>query len=84
MTPMNYQSIDKNEKKMINFCLKMVQYTVEQRAFIVETYINLKSYVGVQNSFRERFPDREPPSNRTIRTNVLKYRNTVWNEFEPK
>ena len=51
----------------------MVQFTVEQRAFVVQKYHETKSYVTTQNTFRIRFPDREPPTKRTIWKNVKKY-----------
>ena len=54
----------------------MVQLTTEQRVFVVESYIRLKSYATVQREFRDRFPEREPPSaKRTIQENVGKYHN---------
>ena len=51
----------------------MVQFTIEQRAFVVQKYHETKSYVATQNAFRIRFPDREPPTKRTIWKNVKKY-----------
>ena len=47
----------------------MVQLTTEQRGFVVESYIRLKSL----REFSDRFPEREPPVKRTIQENVSKY-----------
>ena len=51
----------------------MVQLTIEQRVFVVSTYQETKSYQTVQQRFRQRFPDRNPPTKRSIYQNVLKY-----------
>ena len=51
----------------------MVQLTTEQRVFVMESYIRLKSYAAVQREFRDRFPGREPPGKQTIQGNVSKY-----------
>ena len=51
------------------FVANMVQLTTEQRVFVVECYIRLKSYAAVQREFRIR----EPPAKRTIQENVSKY-----------
>jgi hypothetical protein len=53
--------------------IKMVQLTTEQRIFIVLHYNTTHSLVSVQNAFRERFPDRNPPAHTTILKNVRKY-----------
>ena len=53
----------------------MVQLTTEQRVFVVESFIRLKSYAAVQREFRDRFPEREPPAKRTIQENLSKYHN---------
>jgi hypothetical protein len=44
----------------------MVQLTSEQRVFIVLTYTQTHSIAAVQNAFRERFRDRNPPVKSTI------------------
>ena len=47
---------------------EMVQLTTEQRVFVVLVVHN-RTYslvVAVQNTFRERFPDRNPPAQTTI------------------
>ena len=54
---------------------KMVQLTTEQRAFIVQIYIQSQSIVVAQNTFRERFLDRNLPVKSTILNNVRKYLN---------
>ena len=51
----------------------MVQLTTEQRVFVVESHIRLKSYAAVQRELKDRFPEREPLANRTIQENVSKY-----------
>ena len=45
---------------------EMVQLTTEQRVFVVLEYNRTYSLVAVQNAFRERFPDRNPPAQATI------------------
>ena len=49
------------------------QLTNEQRAFIVKTYYETKSYVKVKKAFVEKFPDRKPPSTSSIQRNIQKY-----------
>ena len=51
----------------------MVQLTTEQRVFIVLHYTQTQSIAAVQNAFRARFPDRNPPTKRTVMKNVRKY-----------
>ena len=51
----------------------MVQLTTEQRVFIVLHYTQTQSIAAVQNAFRPRFPDRNPPTKRTVMKNVRKY-----------
>ena len=53
----------------------MAQLSTEQRVFIVLNYTRTQSLVAVQNLFRERFPDRNPPAKTTILSNVRKYTN---------
>ena len=55
---------------------KMVQLTVEQRVFIVQHLFKTESFEQVRHLFRERFPDREPPTTMTIWRNVKKYTTT--------
>jgi hypothetical protein len=43
----------------------MVQLTTEQRILMVLHYNTTHSLVSVQNAFRERFPDRNPPAHTT-------------------
>ncbi len=54
---------------------KMVQLTKDQRVFVVLHYNRTGSLLSVQNAFRERFPDRNPPAKTTILKNVRKYNN---------
>ena len=51
----------------------MVQLTTEQRVFIVLHYTQTQNTTAVQNAFRARFPDRDPPHKTTILRNVRKY-----------
>ena len=51
----------------------MGQFTAEQRIFMVLHYKRTQSLVAVQNAFRQRFPDRNPPSKVTILQNFRKY-----------
>ena len=53
----------------------MGQFTAEQRTFIVLHYNRTQSLAAVQNAFRERFPDRNPPTKTTILKNFRKYCN---------
>ena len=59
----------------------MVQYTVEQRIFMVSKYFETKSYAEVRRLFRIEFPDRDPPDGKNIWRNVQKYlqHGTSWN-----
>ena len=51
----------------------MVQLTKEQRVFIVLHYTQTANTAAVQNAFRARFPDRNPPHKTTILRNFEKY-----------
>ncbi len=51
----------------------MVQLTTEQRIFIVLQYNRTQNTTEVQNVFRARFCDRDPPHKATILRNVRKY-----------
>ena len=51
----------------------MVQLSKDQRVFVVTFWYETKSCVAVQGLFRQHFPDRAPPTPRTIRLNVKKY-----------
>ena len=51
----------------------MVQLTTEQRVFIVLHYNQTQNTIAVQNAFRARFPDRDPPHKTTILRNVRKF-----------
>ena len=50
-----------------------MQLTTEQRVFVVRKYHETRSYARVKEAFRERFPERNPPANRTIQQNARKY-----------
>ena len=54
----------------------MVQLTTEQRVFVVTQFTLIPNVTAVQNAFRIRFPDRNPPVRNTILKNVRKYQNT--------
>ena len=49
-----------------------VQLTTEQRGFIVLQYNRDENTTEVQNAFRARFPEREPPHKATILRNELR------------
>lgn len=53
--------------------ITMVQLTPEQRIFVVKTYHETRSFQATQNVFAETFHDREPPTKKTIWSNVKKY-----------
>ena len=48
----------------------MVQLTTEQRVFVVTNFIRMQNVREVQDAFRLRFPDRNPPLRNTIVDNV--------------
>ena len=52
----------------------MVQLTVEQRVFVVQTFFSTHSYVEVRRRFQIQFPGRRPPTDMTIYRNVKKYK----------
>ena len=52
----------------------MVYLTTEQRVLVVKTFFETGSIPGVQEAFRRRFPDRDPPVKSTIWYNVRKYK----------
>ena len=52
----------------------MVYLTTEQRVLVVKTFFETGSIPGVQEAFRRRFPDRDPPTKSTIWYNVRKYK----------
>ena len=54
----------------------MVQLTTEQRVFVVTQFTLIRNVTAVQNAFRIRVPDRNPPVRNTILKNVRKYQNT--------
>lgn len=51
----------------------MVQLTIDQRTFVVKKFYETRSYLAVQEAFREAFPDRNPPAKSTIHQNISKY-----------
>ena len=57
---------------MQEFYVKM-QLTTEQRVLVVKQYHETKSYTAVRESFRQKFPGKNPPAKRTIQKNVEKY-----------
>ena len=52
---------------------KMPQLSTEQRVFVVTEYARTQNSTIVQDAFRARFPDRDPPPRSTILRNVAKY-----------
>ena len=63
-----------------NLCI-MGQFTIPQRAFIVQTYIATRSYVEVQRLFGEVYPATILPSKMTIKRNFDKFilHGICWN-----
>ena len=53
-----------------------MQFSLSQRIFILETYFKTSSYKDVREKFVEKFDDKEPPTNRSIRLLVKKFRET--------
>ena len=51
----------------------MVQLTVEQRVFLVRSYLRGNTLQQTRVLFMQRFPDRNPPNRSTILKNVRKY-----------
>ena len=51
----------------------MVNLTTEQRVLVVRKHYETGSYIEVQEAFRGRFPDRDPPVKATRWKNVTKY-----------
>lgn len=51
----------------------MGQFSTEQRILMVKKYLQTRSYEEVVQSFRQQFPNRAPPSWKTISRNVKKY-----------
>ena len=52
-----------------------MQFTTEQRIFMVKTYFEHKSYEEVRRLFSIQFPERDPPTKAGIWKNVTKYLN---------
>ena len=61
------------ETKNKTLVLKM-QLTTEQHVLVVKTFYKTSSYLKVKEVFRRRFPEKDPPTNRTIWKNVGKYK----------
>jgi len=51
-----------------------VQFTDEQRAYMVEVYIETKNLQETKRKFQRRYRNRNAPSLRTIKRNYFKYR----------
>ena len=51
----------------------MVQLTVEQRTFLVKNFFETGSLEVTRERFAERFPERRPPTLKTIWANVRKF-----------
>ena len=69
---------------LCNTTLIMRQFTVEQRAFIVKTYIETHSSVEVKRLFAIEYPGTNPPVKSTIKWNYDKFvtHGTCWNRNE--
>ena len=59
-----------------------MQLTVEQRTFLVEVFIRTNNMINVIDQFQERFPERDPPTTKTIKRTIEKFRDrgTVRNQ----
>ena len=57
------------EAKNKTSILKM-QLTTEQRVFAVKTYYKTSSYLEVKKTFRRKFSEKDPPTNRAIWENT--------------
>ena len=53
-----------------------MQLTQEQRTFVVETFFRRDNVNAVIEAFQQRFPERNPPTDKTIRRIISKFRNT--------
>ena len=58
---------------LTSFEVKM-QLTVEQRFFVVSTYLETKSYNAVREAFVQIFPGRNAPCKKTVYKNIQKYK----------
>ena len=47
-----------------------IQLPTEQPVFVVKRYYKTSSYLEVKEAFRRRFPEKDPPTNRTIWKNI--------------
>jgi transposase len=54
----------------------MVRYTLEQRVFLYDTYVNYGSARKCRRKFRRKFRDERDPSRQTIHNLVNKLRST--------
>ena len=52
---------------IVSLIKEMLQLTTEQSDCVVLTYTQTQSVTAVQNAFEARFPDRNPPTKKTIR-----------------
>ena len=59
----------------------MPQLTIEQRGFLVETFIRTESIGQTLKAFEEKFVDRKPPTRANVRHLIIKFKKdgTVWN-----
>jgi hypothetical protein len=53
-----------------------MSFSQVQRVFIVENYLEFRSYLTCQNEFRDTFPDSPLPNKSTISRLVNRYRDT--------
>jgi transposase len=63
----------------------VVQYTLEQRVFLYDSYVKYRSARKCQRKFRRKFRDERVPSRQTIHNLVNKLRSTgLWRDKEQK
>ena len=66
-------SIHLTKQGFYSMISNMVQLTTAQRSFLVKKYHETRSYLQTQEAFHLMFPDRDPPTKKTIWLNVRKY-----------
>ena len=61
-------TLDKETKKKASV-FKM-QLITEEHVFLSKTYYKTSSYLEINEAFRWRFPEKDPPTNQTIYENA--------------
>jgi hypothetical protein len=51
-------------------------YSLEERVFILENFLVLKSFASVREAFSNAYPDKKVPNKTTIHRLVTKFRDT--------